>query len=196
MGRTDFTFRSARNACARAHCLLSGMKLETAAGWQPVERLAAGMAVQTYDGGLRPIVDLKKVNVGAMLLEFFPEGLTLIPGGALHNCEPFYVIPSQEILLRDQAVMEVSGETAALIRAELLEGTRGITRSLPVDELTMIILSFDEEEIVWANTVALLACAGLKASPGFFPRLQPGESLRVASRLKDVEAGAFDVLAA
>lgn len=196
MGLTDFTFESVRNASARAHCLLSGLKLETAAGWVPVERLAIGMAVQTFDGGLRPIVDLKRVKVGHMLLDFFPQGLTLVPGGALNNCEPFYVSPNQEILLRDAAVMDVTGHSAALIRAEFLEGTRGITRSLPVDDLTIVILAFEEEEIVWANTGTLLACRGLVRSPCFFPRLEPGESLRVGSRLVDDHADSQNVLAA
>lgn len=144
--------------------LVAGTRVETARGWKPVEQVRTGESVQTWDGGLRPVARIDRTIYGTDLTEAYPDGVLMVPGGVLSTCDAFYLMPEQHVLLESAVAEEVLGRPAVLVPAAALEGYRGITRVLPVDLLEVVTLYFDEEEVVYANTGALLHCAPRRAT--------------------------------
>ncbi|MEL7345817.1 MAG: hypothetical protein AAFN59_13350 [Pseudomonadota bacterium] len=99
-------------------------------------------------------------------------------------------------MIRSEPVSSILGQGAALVRAEFMEGYRGICRTLPVDDLSIAIVSFAEDEVVWANTGSLMHCDGRGSAQTFFPRPGPGESLRIAAQMIAQDEQTQAVLAA
>jgi hypothetical protein len=143
--------------------LVAGTRVETARGWKPVEQVLTGERVQTWDGGLQPVTKVERTLYGADLAEAYPDGLLMVPGGALSTCDAVYLLPEQHILLESAIAEEVLGRPAVLVPAAALEGHRGILRVMPVDLVEVVTLSFDQEEVVYANTGALLHCPPRRA---------------------------------
>jgi hypothetical protein len=143
--------------------LVAGTQVETARGWKPVEQVLTGEKVQTWDGGLQPVTKVERTLYGADLAEAYPDGLLMVPGGALNTCDAVYLLPEQHILLESSIAEEVLGRPAVLVPAAALEGHRGIMRVMPVDLVEVVTLSFDQEEVVYANTGALLHCPPRRA---------------------------------
>lgn len=196
MGHATYAFHTSRVDHVEPAHLISGIRLETEIGWMKAEDIVPGMSVQTLDGGLRRVLDVELIRFSSGITGHYTDGLTLIPGGVLSNCEPFYVLPQQELLLRSPVVEDITGQDAALVRAEFLEGFGGIARVLPADDLSLVVLSFSEDEIVWANTGALIQCAGLLAGRSYLSRPGPAESLRIATRMFGRASGFGPLLAA
>jgi hypothetical protein len=163
--------------------LVAGTRVETARGWTPVERVMTGEKVQTWDGGLQPVTRIERTVFGADLGAAYPEGLLMVPGGALNNCDAFYLMPEQHVLLESAIADEVLGNPSVLVPAAALEGYRGIARVMPVDLVEVVTLFFDAEEVVYANTGALMHCA---------PRKAAGSALRGAVRSAFFEVLPFD----
>lgn len=153
--------------------LIAGTQVETAEGWKTVERVRTGEKVHTYDGGLRPVRRIERTVFGAEVRQVFPDGLLMVPGGALDNCDAFYLLPDQHVLLESVIAAEVLGAPSTLVPAAALEGYRGIMRVMPVDLIEVITLLFDEEEVVFANTGTMMHCP---------PRASAGAAMRGAVR--------------
>lgn len=160
--------------------LIAGTRVETADGWKPVEMIRTGEKVHTYDGGLQPVTRIERTVFGADNREAFPEGLLMVPGGALDNCDAFYLLPDQHVLLESDVAEDVLGAPAVLVPATALEGYKGIMRVMPVDVIEVVTLLFDDEEVVYANTGVMMHCAPKKAA---------GAALRGTTR-----SGFFQVL--
>ncbi|MEM9343761.1 MAG: Hint domain-containing protein [Pseudomonadota bacterium] len=138
--------------------LIGGTKVETEAGWRRVEDLRPGTLVHTFDGGLRPVRAIYQTEYGAGLAEAYPEGLILVPAGALGNNEAFYLLPDQHVMVRGTAVEGVTGESGVLVAGRHTIGYGGIGLVMPVDEINIYSLSFDEEEICYVNQAVLMHC--------------------------------------
>lgn len=158
--------------CGPLTGLLTGTLVETATGWQPVERLAVGDRLQTLDGGLRPILGLDRREVAA-------EAMALhLPGGAFGNCADLLVLPGQELLVDTLGALE----DAAFARfpAAALEGIAGIHRVPLAQASAIVILRFAEEEAIWANSGLLLHCPALPGESGetdcFYPQVGAAEA--------------------
>jgi len=144
--------------------LIAGTRVETAEGWKIVETIRTGERVHTYDGGLKAVKRIERTVYGADVQDAFPEGLLMVPGGALDNCDAFYLLPEQHVLLESAIAEEVLGNATTLVPAAALENYRGITRVLPVDLIEVVTLLFDDEEVVYANTGTMMHCAPHKAA--------------------------------
>jgi hypothetical protein len=100
--------------------LIAGTLVETKTGWQPVETLAIGDAVQTLDGGLARILALDR-------RAFRPEPETaplLIPGGSFDACSDLLVLPGQHLLL-DTLDDTATDAAFAMLPALALQGRGG-----------------------------------------------------------------------
>ena len=137
--------------------LVAGTLVETDTGWQPVESLAIGQLVQTWDGGLQPLMRLERQRVApnARLLQ--------VPGGVLSTCTDLVVLPGQHLLVETGAAAELLDCDTALVPAAALEGWRGVAPHRPRLGFDVVTLAFEAEEIVFANTGALLHCAAADA---------------------------------
>jgi len=137
--------------------MMAGTKVATAIGWRPVEAVAAGDMVLTFDGGMQPVKEV--VRRQYWCTDSDPEDWPLrVPAGALGNRGDMHVLPRQLILVESDTAEAVLGDPFALIPAAALDGFRGITRVRPGEVVEAIELRFEAEEIVYANIGALFLC--------------------------------------
>lgn len=132
--------------------IVAGTLVETAEGWRPVETLAPGMRVQTWDGGLQPLqrVVRHRLAPAAPLLR--------VAGGTLSTCSDLWLLPRQHVMVETGAAAERLDCDMALVPAGALDGLDGVRLERPRRGLDVLGLAFDAEEIVYANTGALLHC--------------------------------------
>ena len=133
--------------------MLAGTLVETETGWQPVETLAIGQRVQTWDGGLQPLTGLARQRIAPA------AALVSVPGGVLSTCSELLLLPGQHLLVATGAAAEFLDCDRALVPAAALEGWNGIALVRPRQAHDVVTLSFDAEEAVYANTGALIHCA-------------------------------------
>ena len=167
-------FPSQRQTAPVITGLVAGTLVETKAGWQPVESLRLGDAVQTLDGGLARVLGLDR-----RILR--PESATaplLIPGGSFDACSDLLILPGQHLLL-DTLDDCTTDAPFAMIPARALFGMAGVRRHAPTDPLHIITPLFADEEVIYANSGVLLHCPGITdganryPDTSFFARLDP-----------------------
>jgi Hint domain len=144
--------------------LIAGTLVETKSGWQPVETLTIGDAVQTLDGGLARILGLDRRSLR-------PEPETtplLIPGGSFDAYIDVLILPGQHLLL-DTLDDTATDAPFAMIPAVALHGRAGVTRRTTTDTLQIITPLFADEEVVYANSGVLLHCPGITDGANSFP---------------------------
>lgn len=169
--------------------LLAGSLVETERGWRPVETLARGARVATYDGGFCPIVRVERHHVWPAA----EAEVIHVPGGALDNCSDFSLLPGQHLLVTSDVAEDVLDCAGALIPASALVGYRGITRQGLLRPAEVLSLRFDSEEIVYVNSGALIHCAAegpetAEARSAFFDVL---DEARAEAMLALMAAGAM-----
>lgn len=138
--------------------LVAGSLVETAEGWQPVESLAIGQRVQTWDGGLRPLRQLEAVRVAP------GAAMVALPGGVLSTCSDMLLLPGQHLLIETGAAAEALDQDVVLVPAGALDGFGGARVERPRRGLDVIRLGFEAEEIVYANTGLMLHCPAIGAA--------------------------------
>ena len=141
--------------------LTAGMRLESPQGWRAVETLVAGDRVQTLDGGMREVIGATHTTLSAHDLaraRAAGEHPLYVPGGALDTCSGFHLLPGQPVLVDTHHAEAVFGNPLVLVPGAALEGWQGILPDMPEAPLTVVRLMFDEEEVIFANTGALLHC--------------------------------------
>jgi hypothetical protein len=144
--------------------LIAGTLVETKTGWQPVETLAIGDAVQTLDGGLARILALDR-------RAFRPEPETaplLIPGGSFDACSDLLVLPGQHLLL-DTLDDTATDAAFAMLPALALQGRGGVKRHATEGTLHIITPLFADEEVIYANSGVLLHCPGVTDGANRYP---------------------------
>lgn len=149
--------------------LLAGSLVETEAGWLPVERLARGMRVATWDGGFCPLVRVERQH----LWPAAEVEVIHVPGGALDTCTGFSVLPGALVFVASAVAEAVLGAEGALVPAASLAGHFGITRQRLSRPAEVLNLHFAAEEIVYVNSGALIHCAAAESETGsgYFERL-------------------------
>jgi hypothetical protein len=154
--------------------MATGTLVETADGWQRIETLRMGDRVQTLDGGLARIVGLSRRTVA--------DGrLMHLPGGHLGTCQDLWLAPFQHLLIDTCGDARFPDAASLLVSAMALEGTLGSLRHRP-GRVEVITPLFAEEEVVWANSGALVWCPGVAQDPAdlpassFFTRLSTAEA--------------------
>ena len=139
--------------------IVAGTKVATSLGWRPIEAVAKGDKVLTFDGGLQVVtgVTRRKLWNGETPCptRFWPLE---VPAHALGNLETMYLLPSQGVMVESDAAEEMLGDPFALIPAKALEGLREIAPVAPRGEMEIICLHFEEDHVVFANSGALFHC--------------------------------------
>ncbi len=138
---------------------VAGTKVATQFGWRPVESVAKGDVVLTFDGGMQKVTTVqreKMVRHDAQVPQ--NQWPFEIPAGALGNRETMWLLADQTVMIESDAAEDLLGDPFALIPAAALEGFRGIHRVPPMQSVDVITLEFDQDEIVFANSGALFFC--------------------------------------
>lgn len=139
--------------------LLSGTRVATAFGWRPAQALAAGDRVLTFDHGLQPLADVTRhpVWAGATACpqRFWPLE---IARGVLGNRGPFRIMPGQAVMIESDLAESIYGDPFALLPALALLQMRGVDRSPPPDRAEVVLLHFQETQVVFADPGVMFLC--------------------------------------
>lgn len=169
--------------------IVAGTKVETEAGWRPVESLLTGTKLQTY-AGLRRVARVGRSFIEPSNRTQNPEPMLLVPGGVLNNCSAFYLLPDQLVLLETIYGEEIFGDAATLVPGAALEGFRGIEQVRPRGLIEVINLQFDEEDVIYGNTGVLFHCPSVGAKLGeglrsdYFLTLTKGQAVELLALLE------------
>ena len=145
--------------------LIAGTMLETRAGWQPVQTLRIGDAVQTLDGGLARIIGIDRRTLTAAA----QTTLIQIDGGFGDACADLMLLPGQHVLLDTLNDAQMNGAPFAMIAAIALLASPGTRRLALQADLEIITPMFADEEVVYANSGVLLHCPGITDGAHGFP---------------------------
>ena len=147
------------NATAVKSGLISGTKVATGMGWRPVEAIAEGDKVLTFDGGLQTITKVSRVRLWSgqdhCPRQFWPLE---VPAGALGNREVMHVLPGQTIMVESDAAEVLYGDPFTLMPAEAIEGLYGVARTPPEDDVEVVVLHFAADQVVFSENGALFFC--------------------------------------
>lgn len=140
--------------------ILAGTKVATGLGWRPVQAIAEGDMVLTFDHGLQRVV-----RVQTHLLSFdnrakagaFP---LYVPEDALGNLAACIVMPGQAVLVESDLAEDMLGDAFAAVPAGALSGIEGIKPVLPEGPMTVVTLHFARDEAVFGAGGVLFVCAG------------------------------------
>lgn len=130
-------------------CFARGAHILTEFGYQPIETIRPGAAIQTTDRGFQPVVWAGS-RVVAGMGEFTPIH---IPAGALNNEEDLILSPQHRIYVGSHIVELFTGYSEALVPAHHLVGFNGIQRR-PVPTVEYFHLLFERHELIFSNGLA------------------------------------------
>ncbi|MBJ2150877.1 Hint domain-containing protein [Paracoccus sp. IB05] len=142
---------------AAASGLTVGTTVLTLDGALPVQFLAPGDRVITRSGAKI----LKSIKVSVMR----DAGMIRVSASALGHDRPeadCFLAPGQRIILRDWRAKALYGQEVAMVEAQrLCDGD--YIRSETVSEIRLFTLTFDGDEVIYANGMELL-CAGARVT--------------------------------
>jgi hypothetical protein len=157
-GKTDATDVNGAPHAAQSG-LLSGTRVATAFGWRPVQALAAGDRVLTFDHGLQPLADVTRrlvwTGTSAPPQRFWPLE---IQRGVLGNRGPFRIMPGQAVMIESDMAETMYGDPFALLPALALTQMTGVDRSPPPDGAEVVLLHFEEPQVVFADHGMMFLC--------------------------------------
>jgi hypothetical protein len=145
--------------------LVTGTRVGTSIGWRQVEAIAVGDMVLTFDNGLQAVTEVTRstawIDAPWTASHMWPVH---IPAGALGNRVDMTVLADQGLMIESDAAMDQYGDPFAVVPALALVGVRGITRQAPRQQIEIITLSFENEQVVYAEGNALVHCLASNVS--------------------------------
>lgn len=136
-------------------CFTAGVRLMTAKGQRPVEKLAVGDLVETADNGLQPVRWIGTRTLDAVDLAAAPNlRPARIAKGALGGGLPkrdLLVSPQHRMLVRSDIAQSMFGAAEVLVAAKHLVGLEGVSIADDVTEVTYVHVLFDRHEVVFAE---------------------------------------------
>lgn len=153
------TSAASDGAALKTSGLLAGGAIATAIGWRPVEALAAGDQVLTFDNGLMPLVEVRRETfLVADMMAPDSYATVVIPQDALGNSKELELLPDQGVLIESEAACDAQGDPFAVVPANALVGFRGITRGAAKKQIEVFTLIFEEEQVVYMQGAVLVHC--------------------------------------
>ncbi|TNJ43967.1 Hint domain-containing protein [Phaeobacter sp. B1627] len=138
---------------------LTGTMVATSFGWRPVELLNIGDEVLTFDHGMQAVKTIQRqvlvLGDTACAQDMAP---IYIPRDAIGNRNPMWVKSEQGIMIEHDLVEDKLGDPYAIVPACTLEGYRGISRSPQQVTMEAIILTFDQDEVIYIDADILAFC--------------------------------------
>ncbi|MEM9583890.1 MAG: Hint domain-containing protein [Pseudomonadota bacterium] len=128
-------------------CFVAGTMIRTEYGEQPVETLAPGSLVQTYDNGLQPIRWIGQRTVQA-------EGVMApidIAADTFGTHRALSVSPQHRIMIRDLKAELLFGQDEVLVAAKDLINDRTVLQRHSGQSVTYVHILFDEHQVVWSE---------------------------------------------
>jgi len=147
--------------------VLPGTLIETEFGFKQARTLGLGDLVQTFDGGLREVVNIRH-SVPRL------TAMVHVPAGALGN-DADLDLPSDAIVAIDgDLALDLFDLPVVTVKLVALIGHNGISSALP-QRLARIHIDCAEEELLWAEG-GLVVNAGETEEDGFYSVLSLAET--------------------
>ncbi|MBC7146636.1 MAG: Hint domain-containing protein [Thioclava marina] len=178
-----------------AEGIVAGTQIATQMGWRPVEAIAAGDMVMTFDHGLLPVAAVKRsqlwISGRACPSQLKPLA---VPVGALGNKTPMLLLPEQPVLVESDMAEALFGDPFALIPAAALEGYRGIDRITPHQRVEVVVLEFEHDQVIYANGAGMVHCASVHAGgiANLFDEEMPSYETLPLEMARSIVAGLID----
>ncbi|MDD9720022.1 Hint domain-containing protein [Sulfitobacter sp. PR48] len=139
--------------------LMAGTRVASNLGWRAVEALAVGDSVLTFDHGMQQITELRRVMMWIDAPDTNPAlWPVIVPAGALDNRAELTLLADQGVLVESDAAADIYGDPFALVPAQALVGVRGIHRAAPQEMVELVVISFADEQVIYAEGGALIHC--------------------------------------
>jgi len=134
----------------------SGSRIATVDGWRPVDTLAVGDSVLTFDNGPQTLTAISCATqfVHDHIAPDFANPIH-VPAGAIGNSEPMVLLPEQNVMIESDLAEARTGDPFALIPAKALVGYRGIDRFRALRSFVVFSLHFENDELVYVEGGAL-----------------------------------------
>ena len=142
-----------------SHGLMTGTRVASNLGWRPIEALAVGDMVLTFDHGMQQVTEIRR----ALMWLDAPETAetmwpVVVPENALGNREELTLLPDQGVMVESDAAQDMHGDPFAVITAQSMVGLRGIFRRHPIHRIELIAVYFEHDEVIYAEGGALIHC--------------------------------------
>lgn len=134
--------------------LLAGTRIATTLGWRPVDCIAVGDTVLTFDHGVQTVVAVTRAVMPDQLPAFARP--ILVPVGALGNETRLILLPDQSVMVESDAAEALFGDPFAILKARDLVGLRGIERVDAGPLPDVVTLHFAQHEVLHADGGALV----------------------------------------
>ena len=143
--------------------LVAGTTIATAMGWRPIDAIAEGDLVLTFDRGMQSVRAITRSRHWDSD-HACPKALQplSVPAGALGNQSDMTLLPEQCVMIESDSGDMLFGDPFSLLHAADLAGLRGIERIAPDLQIEVIQLHFDDDEVVFADAGALVFCPSLR----------------------------------
>jgi len=139
--------------------LIAGARIATSLGWRPVEALAEGDLVLTFDAGLQPVTKITRTPIWANPKTAPRRFWSLhIPAGALGNRAALDVLPGQYVMIESDAGEKLFGDPFSLIKADVLDGLNGIHAAPVAHNCEAVVLHFETDQVVFDQSGLLYYC--------------------------------------
>lgn len=135
--------------------VVAGTRVATRQGWREVEAISVGDEVLTFDNGLQPVTAVRRNRLTRCLRKHLP---LCVPANALGNRTPLWLMPDQAVVIENDAAEALLGDPFAAIPAAALDGLLGIARAVPGAAMEVVTLCFEDEQLVFTATAAMLHC--------------------------------------
>ena len=139
--------------------LIAGTRIATTMGWRQVEAIAVGDTVLTFDNGMQTVAEVNRttawVDAPWTAESMWPVH---IPAGALGNYVEMTVPVEQGLMIECEAALDQHGDPYVIVPALSLAGLRGITRRAPSEQIEVVTLTFEAEQVIYAEGNLLAHC--------------------------------------
>ena len=174
---SELTSASFYDMAIREDGLLPGTLVDTENGWRPVESIRPGDMVMTFDHGRRPVVANRSVTLHHDTLPDRKAFVMFVPKSVLGNRSDLLLMPMQEVIIESDTADALYGDPFVLMPSLLLSGYRGIRKRAVRSDITLSMLSFEQEEVLLTQGDMLtLAHADSSLSPLTEALPQPQET--------------------
>lgn len=158
----------------------AGTLLETPSGWRPAESLKTGDQVFTLDGGFAQITGIRRHVTPARALH--------VPAGSLNNCSDMTLTSGQHVAMLEPECETLFQTPCVLVPAAAMIGFRGIAAKNGYADAEVTELRFATEEVVYAQTGALIHVPSGVTDP-FFRTLGYGETRALLAMMNGGHCG-------
>ncbi len=160
-------------------CISAETRLDTPTGWKEAKSLGVNERVASLDGGFVKVRAVQRVRS--------KQKAIFVPAGTLGSCADVFLPSDARVILTSPPGLKMSEAPFVSACIADMVGYKGI-RSTLFGLRKTLALTFDEEEIIWAQTGLMLHVHPI--GEGFYRSLDYGETRAILALIDHSACGA------